>query len=94
MDKCALNKINEHQNDIGRFLIQLKSTLVAISIEENLDTLNMECIQNVLWLAQDRIADIEKSNEAQYQIIKRELSTNKKMLFGEGVEAFQFNSEE
>jgi len=74
MEKCTLNKINNHQNDIGRYLCQLKSALIAISSEDNIENLRPEDIKNVLWILADRIEDLEKSNDAQYEIIRREFS--------------------
>ena len=74
MEKCTLNEINNHQNDIGRYLCQLKSALIAISSEDNIENLRPEDIKNVLWILADRIEDLEKSSDAQYEIIKREFS--------------------
>jgi hypothetical protein len=92
MERSTLNQINDHQNDIGRYLCQLKSTLIAISIDDNVEKLRSEDIQNVLWILADRIEDLEKSNDAQYEIIKRELSNDNEMLSSTGVEAFSFKT--
>lgn len=48
------------QNDFDRFLAQTKSLLLAISSS---DELEQHIINNALWLALDRLDDIESAYE-------------------------------